>query len=135
MPAHPHAALMADYAQDALSTNEPHLLWEHKINGEWTPCTITPVWYPMAQYRRKQKYILINGYEVPEPERKMPTQGTKYYLALPCQSGHPCYHFNNGRFDTFYLNAGLVHLTQQAAEIHAHALMSFTAIPDATEGS
>jgi hypothetical protein len=130
MPAHPYAALMAGYAKDALTTEEPHELWEFSVNKQqWNSCTTTPSWNPTIQYRRKPRYILINGYEVPAPERKAPKYGTTYYTAIALTSEIQNYSWDGLDFDNFLLHAGLVHLTEEAAKIHARALLSFTALP------
>lgn len=71
MPAHIHAELMAQYAEDALTTNRPWELWEvMPVNSEWMPLYDNPSWNTATKYRRKQKTININGFEVPEPVRE-----------------------------------------------------------------
>lgn len=136
MPAHPHAELMRLYYEDALTTDKPELLWEFSLNGiDWLSCTHGAPWEIHVKYRRKQKYILINGYEVPEPLRKAPLNGTNFYLALPTAHNMILYTWEGISFDKFHLKNGFVHLTKEAAELHARALLSFTAIPDALEDS
>ncbi len=55
MSAHPHAELMALYAEDARETAEPWLRWQEGvgINKSWHGCSYTPAWYPKRDYRRK----------------------------------------------------------------------------------
>lgn len=57
MTAHIHAALMAQYAQDALTTDTPWDLWEwySQTQEKWCPSSVTPLWTPAVQYRRKQE--------------------------------------------------------------------------------
>lgn len=58
--AHKHAEAMMMYAEDALTTDKPYLLWEftnpdwHK---HWMPCLEHPHWSENTQYRHKQKRI------------------------------------------------------------------------------
>ena len=53
--AHIHAALMAQYAQDALTTDKPWELWEFQSssNGSWNTVTTHPAWSIHGKYRRK----------------------------------------------------------------------------------
>jgi len=55
MTAHIHAALMAQYAQDALTTDTPWDLWEwySQIQKKWCPASTNLLWTPAVQYRRK----------------------------------------------------------------------------------
>jgi hypothetical protein len=52
---HPHAALMAEYAQDATETETPWERWDYTYSGDcfWKPCDGTPFWAPNLRYRRK----------------------------------------------------------------------------------
>ena len=77
--------------------------------------------------RIKPKTININGIEVPEPMREEPEQGAQIWVADPMNSAGVC-EFNWHLCPTHkgWLEAGLCHLTQEAAAIHAKALLSFT---------
>ena len=74
MPAHIHAELMIQYGQDALITDKPWRLWECRrclgINNVWRVCDSEITWSIHIEYRRKQKTININGFDVPEPVRE-----------------------------------------------------------------
>lgn len=50
---HPHADLMLQYAQDAMTTDEPWDLWEVKDGLGWYHCVANPVWVAHYEYRRK----------------------------------------------------------------------------------
>ena len=53
---HKHAELMAQYALDAMETNEPWLRWEfyNKTFGRRIDShVVTPSWYEQTEYRRK----------------------------------------------------------------------------------
>lgn len=84
--------------------------------------------YPL---RIKPKVININGIEVPEPMREMPPEGTSvYWPGFGPDSGDThtesadvgCY----PAMLPYLLRKGLLHLTKEAATIHAKALLSFT---------
>ena len=57
MPKHIHAELMKQYAEDAMTTDEPWKLWEvyDVFSNKWWVCT-NLTWDPDCKYRRKQKY-------------------------------------------------------------------------------
>ena len=81
--------------------------------------------------RIKPKTININGIEVPEPMREMPPEGTSvYWPGFGPDSGDT--HTESadvGYYPAmlpYLLRKGLLHLTEEAAAIHANALLSFT---------
>ena len=55
MPAHIHAALMAEYAKDAAETDKPWERWERKSIGQivWESMYGQPTWSEKSEYRRK----------------------------------------------------------------------------------
>lgn len=127
-----HAANMLLYAQDAAETDRPWLLWETRRHAQskWVGgFTDHPAWIPHYEYRRKPAvplFILINGFEVPEPMRVAPAMGTLYWivhLAAPYDS-----HWDGLVSGTRILNSGRCHLTKEAAELHTTALLSFTKV-------
>lgn len=136
MKPHPHAALMAEYAKDAALDGECwknwEVLWPYP-NADWTSCTTIPQWVQTAKYRRRPRVIVINGIEVPEPMREAPDRGTKYFApALSWVSGlrgeteERCT-WTGDPGDRRMLEFGFCHATREAAELHAKALLSFTA--------
>lgn len=77
--------------------------------------------------RIKPKTININGIEVPEPMREEPKRGAQIWVAdLMSSAGTTAINWYPGNNHKGYLEAGLCHLTQEAAELHAKALLSFT---------
>lgn len=50
---HPHAELMALYAQDAAETDKPWERWEVYLMGAWTNLVKSPPWERGIKYRRK----------------------------------------------------------------------------------
>lgn len=130
MPAHIHAELMKQYAEDATTTDRPWELWECRGDDgpHWTQMAGgNPLWCIGIQYRRKPRTININGHEVPEPMRVEPKRGASYWVIDP--SGEDlceCMEWDGDSFDLRQLARGHCHSTQEAAEAHARALLSFT---------
>jgi len=53
---HPHAELMAQYAQDAMETDKPWERWEYTYRVGWSELSDAgPRWDTLAKYRRKPK--------------------------------------------------------------------------------
>ena len=131
MTGHVHAENMRLYAEDAAETAEPWLRWESASqNGSWASLRVHPAWYSDMRYRRRPRTININGIEVPEPCRTAPARNSTYWVpttADPCALAWRC-SWDNCEVDRIRLNFGIVHLTREAAEIHARALLSFTEI-------
>ena len=129
MTAHVHAEAMALYAQDAAETDKPWERWEYCMRNDciWINCSSGGVaWNKNAQYRRKQKTIPINGFEVPEPCRDPLEIGEIYYSYSLYVDGAAPYTWGNSYQDKSLLAYGLIHKTKEAADIHAKALTSFT---------
>lgn len=151
---HPHAALMAEYAEDAAVHPRPWELWQVKTpeaittfknppdKDGWVMCIASPTWNKGAQYRRKPTptpTIMINGHEVPEPISKAPANGTWVYGAVVglrddgLNNGKACLYYQRRWYDArgtcalmYLYKAGLLHSTKEAAIAHAKALLSFT---------
>jgi len=129
MTKHIHTELMLQYAKDWAETPYPWERWEFCDKGLWTKLTTHPSWDSHIQFRRKLKTININGFEVPEPYRNRLEVNTRYWIpfitpdrlvkeSMWCED----------RLDNKYLSLGLIHLTEQAAIVHAKALLSFTQV-------
>lgn len=50
---HPHAALMAQFAEDASETDEPWKRWEMKWKAGWIPLEMIYLWKKDMDFRRK----------------------------------------------------------------------------------
>lgn len=129
---HPHAELMAQYAEDAKTCTEPWKLWQKRVAPQdaWVNCTLHPVWTKGMEYRRRPRTIKIGDREVPEPLREAPADGTKYWvLHLLCSSPKHAISFKwtDHENDRLWLASGLVHLTAEAATAHAEALIALSA--------
>lgn len=123
-----HAELMALYAQDAMETDKPWERWEVFVNGVWQS-TCGPLMFRQEyEYRRKPCTIRIGYYDVPEPCREGLPKGTGYFYPQLKYEESSYHVWENGLVDKLLLKNGLVHLTQEAAEIHLKALLSLTKI-------
>lgn len=129
---HPHAALMALYAQDAAETDKPWERWEFYSEGKlkWLEVTAHPEWRARVQYRRKPKTIRIGEYDVPEPMRVAPEYRSTYWAVNPFYpEGVSRDVWHSASSDRSALANGMLHLTREAAEAHAKALISLTVAP------
>ena len=82
----------------------------------------------LLSIRVKPSTIRIGDYDVPEPMRVAPEEGTTYYFVHLDKFDNYDYHdWDGGVFDTNMLSKGICHLTKEAADIHAAALLSLTA--------
>lgn len=76
------------------------------------------------EYRIKPRTITVNGFEVPEPIREAPAVGTKCYLACVTKREFVCCLYWDGLpADYHWLRLGLWHSTEEAAVIHAKAML------------
>ncbi|WP_299314003.1 hypothetical protein [uncultured Halomonas sp.] len=66
----------------------------------------------------------INGYEYPDPERVEPEKGTRYWVPshLADENVYASSWYGTP-FDMLMLRRGLIHLTREAAEAHARAII------------
>lgn len=92
---HVHAALMLEYAKDALEHSEPWTLWQYSTGhfpNQWTSCGLSnhnqglrsphPDWDPQVKYRRKPVEIpthVVNGFVVPAPVKCPILSGDEYW--------------------------------------------------------
>ena len=125
---HVHAASMLLYAQDAAETDKPWERWERRYrHTDWVENVRGPEWNLDHEYRRKPpapKFIDINGFKVPEPMRVAPMLGTPYWvlhITSPASNS-----WDGFQSEMLMLDAGRCHLTREAAELNAAALLSFT---------
>ena len=128
---HIHAAAMSEYAKDALETDMPWEWWEVSVSesgDEYRNLFGHPDWAVTRKYRRKQKVILINGHEVPEPHRTPLKEGEVYWtFTFFFAEGVIKVYWYGDSEDQNALKNGFIHLTKEAAEKHFDALKSFTA--------
>ena len=133
--AHPHAGLMMKYAEIAQTTDKP---WEHfevrrNKSAVWEAIYVPMPFYDNMEYRLKPepKTIRIGEYDVPEPVREPLENGATCWCVDP-MAGELVwnYKWNNAVFCNLMLRRGLIHLTKEAAVIHAEALLSLTKAAD-----
>ena len=134
--AHPHAELMMEYAKIAQTTDKP---WEHfevwqNDSCVWKAIHLPVRFYSHMEYRLKPeppKTIRIGEYDVPEPVRE-PLEDDKEYWGVDPMAEELAwkYKWNNALFCNLMLRRGLIHLTKEAAVIHAKALLSLTKAAD-----
>lgn len=109
---------------------EPWLKWQwySDITERWVDLIGAPSWVH-DRYRKAPEFILINGINVPKPLEELPEDDeTDVWLV------DITYTALVSRLDARYILAGrshliksgLCHLTKEAAETHAKALLSFT---------
>lgn len=126
---HKHADMMLAYAKDAQESYTPWNNWEYQgaNDKKWKRCITHPEWKPWRNYRRKVKTIRIGEYDVPEPLRVAPEIGEGYYYVNCCSFPNFRHKiFADDDFDNRIFNQGMMHLTEEAAELHAKALVSLT---------
>ncbi|MGL5225803.1 MAG: hypothetical protein ACRC8Q_10865 [Aeromonas sp.] len=96
-----------------------------EINGERRKVILKPI-DAGTGYRIKPKTIKINGFEVPEPVREPLNIGDSFYVANILTDGKCRLKWEGHEWDMEWLENGLIHLTKDAANTHAKALLSFT---------
>lgn len=130
--AHKHAALIQQFAKDALEHDEPGKLWEVSFNNgdiwnSFSPHN-NPGFNDAYLYRRKQETININGHNVPKPLKIDDIEGSNMTYYVPSFSYVTNYVelSDKGSDIRYFAKKGLLHKTKEAAIAHAKALLSFT---------
>lgn len=128
MTAHKHAALMLQYAKDAMETDKPWERWEVAAPNEWKGCEMSPSWSEDHNYRRKPETIKVGKWEFPKPIKDSPKEDEfVYYVTEGHKLSDPPFVvedacFRYGTKPEWYLVHGLLHLSPKAAEAHADVL-------------
>lgn len=129
MTAHKHAALMLQYAQDAAETARPWDLWQKQTGFGFEDLGGHPHWDNCSVYRRKPRTIRIGEFDVPEPLRVAPLEGQELWTVhLSISAGVSVNYWRGENWQLYCLSSGILHLTKEAAELHAKALLSFTKV-------
>ncbi|MBD2803056.1 hypothetical protein ID854_22070 [Xenorhabdus sp. M] len=127
MAKHIHADLMMEYAKLAQETDRPHEYFQELYCDEWHDMDSQYSFRPNIHYRRKPRTIKIGNYDVPEPVRVPLELDVAYWFVDFSQEGLVRgSSWDDCDFEHNALNKGLIHLTQEAAELHAKALISLT---------
>jgi hypothetical protein len=97
------------------------------FGGEWETLYI-PSLSSVSEYRVKQKTIRIGDFDAPEPVRESLGVGDVYFMAnIVATQLYQAASWDDNNFDNQLLKRGLVHLTAEAATLHAEALISLSA--------
>ena len=124
MTAHKHAALMLQYAQDALETNTPWTRWEVAAPGDKFVSLVShPYWVEEYEYRRKPR-TLTYTVTIPEPMREAPKRGESYYVMdMDEISLYFLHWWYDDEADRRNLKRGLCFATKEDAIAAAKAMM------------
>ena len=124
MTAHVHAALMLQYAQDAMETDKPWERWEWFDDKSWYPCSNPPVWEVNMKYRRKPQTIKVGKWEFPKPIAFTPEKDTIYWVIRLFQEGFAPDDliWSDDETDASLLRNNMIHLSREAAQAHADVL-------------
>ena len=126
MTKHIHAELMMQYAEDAMTTDKPWLLWEFMDDsGKWHDCSAHPSWSKSGTFRRKPEVIRVGDYEFPKPVANHPFNiGDNYYYVLYGDDGFTVYEkvWIDSVEDGRILATNLIHLDKDSAQQHADVL-------------
>ena len=123
MTAHKHAALMAQYAQDALETDTPWKRWEVAAPGDkFVSLFSHPYWGEECEYRRKPRTITYSV-TIPEPLREAPELLGRYWL-VQLSGGYCTKMYWQGReWELWRLKRGLCFATKEDAIAAAKAML------------
>ena len=123
---HKHAELMMQYAQDAMETDKPWERWEVFIKDSWLDLGECFFFAKEEEYRRKPKMLsvtLASGEVVswPEPHRAELDNRDAYYF-VDVDGSVMGEKWHGIAWDRGTLSNGHIHLTEEAAQQHSHAL-------------
>ena len=129
MPKHPYAAIL-----QAVMDGQPVQLQTPR--GEWVDIGPESAlkgasnnWPEPHRYRVKPCTIKIGNFEVPPGLKHMPAPGSYVYwpvFGTPCACTTTQVGSYGSPFLELLLERGMLHGTQEAAELHSQALISFT---------
>lgn len=125
MTAHKHAALMLQYAQDAMETDKPWERWQFRaLDTEgWLDCVVGTGFSDLWEYRRKPRTMTYTV-TIPEPLREAPGVGEAYYVAAPDAAGFCLEYVWAGRETCIQrFKRGLCFATKEDAIAAAKAMM------------
>lgn len=116
---------MMQYAEDAMKTEEPWLLWEFRAEGKWKQCTAHPSWSKSGTFRRKPEFIKVGDYKFPKPVSNHQFDiGDIYWYVLYGDDGFTVYEktWIDSVEDQQILATNLIHFDKYAAQQHADVL-------------
>lgn len=116
---HKHYDLMVQWLGDQT------LELEYKTSGVWVtanPLNDNPVTDPHPEWRIKPRMVKVGRHEWPMPLSDEPAEWTVYWVAYS-GSVSMC-KWTNHDTDLSRLRGGVIHLTEEAAQQHADALVA-----------
>ena len=114
------------YADREIRMNDDGRVYATDIQSTVNVEILTP-----AKWQIKPRIININGFQVLEPIREPLEEGESFYLTdMYRDSGYVILKWENTEHRNFLLSKGMLHGTEEAAQLHAKALWSFTAKGD-----
>ncbi|EJD6037747.1 hypothetical protein M0J18_RS04770 [Morganella morganii] len=118
---------MAKAAEIAKTDKEWYRHFEFKTDkcSDWHDMSCDFLFYEHVEYRLKPRFIDINGHQVPEPVREPLKIGQVYWL-VRIHGAIDSFEWEGDHACNAWLERGLIHLTEEAAEAHRVALLSFT---------
>lgn len=125
MTAHKHAALMLQYAQDAMETDKPWERWELRSMGseQWQGCGGRISFSERCEYRRKPRTMTYTV-TIPEPMRGAPQLDTEYYLVSLFEPRHfEVAYWGDCSGERMLLKRGLCFKTEEDAIAAAKAML------------
>lgn len=76
------------------------------------------------EYRLAPRTILVNGVEVPAPEKEAPGTGIPYFVpSITTENLYTKITWDGGRADNLWLDRGLVYLDKESAIARAKAML------------
>lgn len=124
---HPYAEILRAIADGKQVQFNGAAGWEDK-DQLYVMTEICRECFEPRHYRIKPKTIRIGEYDVPEPLWAAPEIGTEYFIAsLNDDDLCICDTWDDVPYENQQLANGLAHATEEAAIMHAKALISLTA--------
>jgi hypothetical protein len=107
--------------------NDPDNVVVEVADGDvWHVCRGEPTWLAEC-YRIKPRTIRIGEIDVPEPVRVALNVGETYYIVQDsAETISMEFTWASDSVDNRLLSRGLIHLTREAAELHAKALITIS---------
>ena len=124
---HPHKDILIAIANGLPVTEVEvkHSTWNHWYNFEDYPYDIFK--YPCSfEVRIKQKTVMFNGFDLPEPVKETPNEGQVLYVPRPeSPDNYVKFNWFNSEYDQLALKKGLIHATKENAIAWANAMTPF----------
>ena len=127
---HPHAEIFIALANGTATLNDieiHHQSWE---DGKWNETTGYVSWMILHsakdwQVRIKQKTVMFNGVELPEPLIEEPKEDTIVYVSDPIQNTPLVIKYSSLCMSKLWLKQGLLHASNENAIAWAKAMIPF----------